>query len=389
MSKNIEKLIVKFLNKEANFDELKQLELWISNPNNEALFLEIIKINASINKSMTKYNKVKAKENIIRRIKKEKEIVANNSKRSLGYKYAVAAAASIALIVSLTIFFNKNSDQQQLLEPIIVNNQIKQGTDKAILTLESGEEIALVKGTDVKTSNATSNGKEIIYNKEVPANNKIAYNYLTIPRGGQYQATLSDGTVVWLNSESQLKYPVSFQKGIPRKVELLYGEAYFDVSSSTNHNGATFQVINKNQKIEVLGTEFNIKAYKYETNIYTTLVEGKVVVNYKNTKQILRPNQQSAINTNINEISITEVDTYNETSWRKGIFSFNEKPLKEIFKVLARWYDVKIEFKNKKLEAVTFNGVLTKSQKLVDILETIKTTNQINYTFNGKNIAIQ
>ncbi|WP_339885322.1 FecR family protein [Polaribacter vadi] len=387
MSKNIEKLIVKFLNKEANFDELQQLEVWISNPNNEALFLEFIKINASINKSMNKYNKVKAKENIIRRIKKEKEIVANNSKRSLSYKYA--AAASIALIVSLTILFNKNSDQQQLVEPIIVNNQIKQGTDKAILTLESGEEIALVKGVDVKISNATSNGKEIIYNKEAAANNKIAYNYLTIPRGGQYEATLSDGTVIWLNSESQLKFPVSFQKGAPRSVELVYGEAYFDVSSSTNHNGTTFLVINKNQKVEVLGTEFNIKAYKDETNIYTTLIEGKVAVNYKNTGQILKPNQQSIINTNTNKISITEVDTYNEVAWRKGVFAFKEKTLKEIVKVLSRWYDVEIEFKNKKIEEITFNGVLIKSQKLEDILETIKITNQINYTINGKNIAIE
>ena len=100
---------------------------------------------------------------------------------------------------------------------------------------------------------------------------------------------MSDGTQVWLNSESQLKYPVNFIKGQTRQVELVYGEAYFDVSPSVEHNGAKFKVFNQSQEVEVLGTEFNVKAYKDETNIYTTLVEGRVVIDNGALKQSLLP----------------------------------------------------------------------------------------------------
>ena len=148
---------------------------------------------------------------------------------------------------------------------------------------------------------------------------------------------LSDGTKVWLNSESQLKYPVAFNDGETRQVELVYGEAYFDVSPSTAHKGARFKVFNQSQEVEVLGTEFNIKAYKDETNIYTTLVEGKVAISAAGKNQILKPNQQSNLNLETGSIEITTVDVYNETTWIDGIFSFENKPLKEILKVLSRW----------------------------------------------------
>ena len=153
---------------------------------------------------------------------------------------------------------------------------ITTGSDKAVLTLEDGSNIELEKGKAFKTNVVNSNGEKLVYNKTNQT--KITYNYLTIPRGGQYFVKLSDGTEVWLNSESQLKFPVAFIKGQTREVTLVYGEAYFAVSPSTNHNGATFKVMNQGQEVEVLGTEFNIKAYKDEINIYTTLVEGKVTV---------------------------------------------------------------------------------------------------------------
>tara|TARA_R110002050_G_scaffold201583_1_gene336752 strand:- start:230 stop:1420 length:1191 start_codon:yes stop_codon:yes gene_type:complete len=391
MSKNIEKLIVKFLNKEANFDELQQLELWISNPNNEALFLEFIKINASINKSMNKYNKVKAKENIIRRIKKEKETVTKNSKRSLSYKYA--AAASIALIIALSIFFNKKITEPQFIEPIIVNNQIKTGTNKATLTLQDGSEIALEKGKTYHTKNAMSNGEEIVYqtnNQNPSTKNQDAYNTLTIARGEQFQIQLSDGTKVWLNSESQIKYPVVFNKKEPRQVELVYGEAYFDVSPSTANAGTSFKVYNKNQEIKVLGTEFNIKAYKNEVNIYTTLVEGKVAITAGNKNKILSPGEQSILNITTNNIGIAQVDIKPEISWREGVFIFKKKPLKEIMTTLSRWYDMDVVFQNKDSEVIQFNGSLNKNQSIQAILNDIKNFGIINnYEIKNKTVTIK
>src|SRR5690606_33390781 len=146
--------------------------------------------------------------------------------------------------------------------------------------------------------------------------------YLTIPRGGQFNVVLSDGTEVWLNSDTQLKYPVNFVEGQDREVELVFGEAYFDVSPSTEHGGSKFKVMNNAQEVEVLGTEFNIKAYRDDINVYTTLVEGKVVVGNGDLKQYLTPNQLSHLNLENNSIKVRVVDVNVETSWKKGIFTF-------------------------------------------------------------------
>lgn len=231
--------------------------------------------------------------------------------------------------------------------------------------------------------------KRLFIIRMIKIQKKIVYNYLTIPRGGQFQLKLSDGTEVWLNSETQLKYPVTFIEGETRQVELVYGEAYFEVSPSTNHNGAKFKVRTLMQEVEVLGTEFNIKAYKEETNIYTTLVEGKVVIVNGFDNQYLIPNQQSNLNLKNNTITIRSVDAYSETSWKKGLFSFKSTPLKEIMKVLSRWYDVNVVFSNPEIENIKFNGVLSKNQTIKEILTTIKNTHFIkDYDITDKKITI-
>ena len=300
------------------------------------------------------------------------------------YKYA--AAASIILMISLTIFLNKGDNTIEFPDPIIVNNQIETGTDKATLTLESGEELSLVKGGSFQTQNATSNGEEIIYNKATSKD--IAYNYLTIPRGGQFEISLADGTRVWLNSESQLKYPIAFTDGQTRQVELVYGEAYFDVSPSTNHKGSTFKVLTGIQEIEVLGTEFNVKAYQDEDQIYTTLAEGKVSVTNDTKNTILKPSQQAIVG--VDKLDVKTVDVYNETAWRHGVFSFEHKPLKDIMKILSRWYDIDVTFENNNLEDIVFMGVLNKNQNVEDILTTIKNLKSINsFEIKGKNIILK
>jgi len=286
-----------------------------------------------------------------------------------------AAAAAVLLFVSISIFYNKDVFNKPE-NSVVINKKILIGSDKATLTLEDGSVIALEKGKTYKTGNVSSNGEKLVYNSE---NNKttIANNFLTIPRGGQFFVQLADSTKVWLNSESQLKYPVEFVDGETRQVELVYGEAYFEVSPSTKHKGSKFKVKTQMQNVEVIGTQFNIKAYKDETNIYTTLVEGKVAISNTKTRELLAPSQQSKISRDTDNIQITTVDVYNETSWRKGLFVFKGMPLKDIAKVLSRWYDVDIEFADPALGNVKFNGVLNKNQKLEDILTTIKNINFI------------
>lgn len=290
------------------------------------------------------------------------------------------------LLISFAFIFNK-SDNLPEYTPIIVNNNIKAGIDKAILTLEDGSDIALEKDRHYQTENLSSNGEELVYDTKdanTSSNVEIAYNYLMVPRGGQFYVKLADGTEVWLNSDSKLKYPVKFIKGLTRQVELIYGEAYFNVSPSASHNGDAFKVNTQTQEIEVLGTEFNVKAYHDEDTIYTTLVEGKVNIDNSITKEILKPKQQSKFNVAQETMEILTVDVYNVTSWRKGIFSFKNKPLKDIMKVLSRWYDAEVIFADKSIEDIEFNGVLSKKQSIEEILSIIHTTNNIAYEINDK-----
>ena len=380
------KLIVKFLAKEANLKELRQLELWIRNPENEHLFKEYFKANHYANKVLKTYDLETAKKNILQQINRRK------AKSNYIFKYAVAA--TLALILTTTYFFGDSlfnpTDKDVVSPPIFNANTIEYGKDKAVLTLENGSLIALEKGNSVQTQNATSNGKVLVYQNKAKQIVELAYNLLTVPRGGQYVVELSDGTKVWLNSESQLKYPVSFIEGQSREVELAYGEAYFDVSPSSKHKGAKFKVFNQFQEIDVLGTEFNIKAYKGESNVYTTLVEGKISVSIDNKNLGLKPNQQLDLDINNNTSAIKTVDVYNEVSWKDGVFSFESKTLEEVMKVFSRWYDIEIVFKNNSIKNEEFVGILRKNKNLETILKSFKNYDVIkNFEIEDKKVVLE
>lgn len=386
MDIKIKKLIVKFLAKEANLKELRQLELWIRNPENEHLFKEYFKANHYANKVLKTYDLETAKKNILQQINRRK------AKSNYIFKYAVAA--TLALILTTTYFFGDsffNTTDKDVVSPPIFNaNTIEYGKDKAVLTLENGSQIALEKGNSIQTQNATSNGKVLVYQNKAKQIVELVYNQLTVPRGGQFVVELSDGTKVWLNSESQLKYPVSFINGQSREVELAYGEAYFDVSPSSKHKGAKFKVFNQFQEIDVLGTEFNIKAYKGESNVYTTLVEGKISVSIDNKNLGLKPNQQLDLDINNNTSAIKTVDVYNEVSWKDGVFSFESKTLEEVMKVFSRWYDIEIVFKNNSIKNEEFVGILRKNKNLETILKSFKNYGVIkNFEIEDKKVVLE
>lgn len=301
------------------------------------------------------------------------------------FKYAVAA--SVVLLITFTTFFNQ---QKENTAAIAVSNKIEIGTNKATLTLEDGSTVVLEKGKVYNNKNLNSTGKELLYNKSNAASKEIAYNYLTIPRGGQFAITLSDGTKVWLNSETKLKFPVHFVEGKTRGVELVYGEAYFDVSPSSAHNGAGFTVFQQKQQIHVIGTQFNIKAYQDDSSISTTLVEGKVQMQFDNVKQNLIPNQRANFDLKTNKVKIANVDVYNEISWKDGVFSFEDKPLDEIMKVLSRWYDIEVVFENESIKKEKFNGVLIKDRNIDEILKSIKNSGIIKkYEFKNKILILK
>ena len=382
MDVKTKKLIVKFLAKEANLEELRQLELWIRNPINEHLFTEYFKANYYANTALKTYNLECAKKNILQKINLRK------AKSNYIFKYAIAA--TLALILTTTYLFRDNLFNTTAKDAFSQRKLYKEQTkNKAVLTLENGSQVALENGNSIQTQNATSNGKVLVYQNKAKQV-ELVYNQLTIPRGGQYVVELSDGTKVWLNSESQLKYPVNFIKGQSRQVELAYGEAYFDVSPSSKHKGAKFKVFNQFQEIDVLGTEFNIKAYKGESNVYTTLVEGKISVSIDNRNLGLKPNQQLDLDINNNTSAIKTVDVYNEVSWKDGVFSFENKTLEEVMKVFSRWYDIEIVFKNNSIKNEEFVGILRKNKRLETILKTFKNYGVIkNYEIEDEKVVLE
>ncbi|RAJ25153.1 FecR family protein [Gelidibacter algens] len=383
----IEKLIVKYITKSAKADDLDTLSKWIENPENRNVFKDYVQTHYAITYIMNEPDSKKALERLLRTIRKEKSVVYKFKNQPI-FKYAAAAILVIALASTYILKDTLFNNQIENNTPIIVNNQIEPGIDKATLTLEDGTQVILEKGASYQTQNANSNGEEIIYNNN--PSRELVYNYLTIPRGGQFQMTLSDGTKVWLNSETQLKYPVSFTDGESRQVELVYGEAYFEVTHSTEHKGSNFKVMNNNQEVEVLGTKFNIKAYKDEANIYTTLVEGKVSVSTSTQNQLLAPNQQSNLNITNNNLSIANIDVKGEIAWINGEFIIQRKSLKEIMQTLSRWYDMDVTFEHKELGEVRFVGILRKNQNIIDILNTIKGFGVIkDYEINNKKVLLK
>jgi len=300
--------------------------------------------------------------------------------------YKVGFAASIIgllfyVVIDQQLFFNE--------QVLFTENTIQTHTNKAILKSETGAEYVLEKGKEIITKNAVGNGDKLVYsNKEKPVEKEV-FNYLKVPRGGQFYVELADGTKVWLNADSELKYPVRFRKNKPREVELLYGEAYFDVSPSELHKGAPFVLTTKKQKVEVLGTQFNVKAYKDESFIYTTLIEGSVDVsaNGNSTKNI--PKQQTIFNQDLRVFEVKTVDVLEHVSWKKGVFNFNKVSLKEIMKVIARWYDFEVVFENPEIENIKYIGSLNRKQRIEDILNDIQKTGTItNFKIIDKTILL-
>lgn len=389
---HIQNLLKKFILNQCSQQEVDEVVHYIQNLTESSGLPTVEEVLAILDEKpmLTELDAMRIRDKILATPQKEQDLL---SKRKYHFMKYAAAAVFIGVLATAYFFKDVLLNQQVQTTPAIVKQAVKDlepGTDKAVLTLANGSQVVLANGASVKTQNAKSNGEEIIYEAKKGDAAKLVYNYLTIPRGGKFVIKLSDGTEVWLNSETKLKFPVAFIEGQTRKVELVYGEAYFDVSPSTKHKGTHFKVLNNKQEIDVIGTEFNIKAYKDETSIYTTLVEGKVDVNIGNRKQRLMPNQQLSLNIATSNSLIKNIDVYNEIAWKEGVFSFENITLKDMMKVLSRWYDFDVVFKNKAIENEIFDGVIRKTQSLDEILKSIKNFKIIkNYEIKNKQVTLE
>lgn len=258
----------------------------------------------------------------------------------------IAAAAAILLFLSIGGYFmlHKQAGQQ------FVQNHpydIAPGGNKAILT-SHGQKIILdnAKNGLIATNGSVAVNKKadglISYDVAKASNANIAmvYDTITVPRGGQYQLKMSDGSKVWLNAATILRYPEKFA-GKERKIELISGEAYMEV---VHNEVMPFRVLVKGQVIEDIGTHFNVNAYDDEALMKTTLLEGSVKVSIGGQVTLLKPGQQAQINASNHLVSVHNTDTEEVIAWKNGLFTFHDASIQTVLRQLARWYDVKIEY---------------------------------------------
>jgi ferric-dicitrate binding protein FerR (iron transport regulator) len=302
-------------------------------------------------------------------------------------RYAAVIALPM-LIAGYLLLQNYNDSQLAVNLPVI-----EPGTQTAHLILSNGEKIAL---DEMNLSMKEANNQVIIENKERTLNytsvnevtnkSSTAFNELLIGKGEEYQLVLSDGTRVWLNSETRLKFPVQFSNN--RREVFLEGEAYFEVSKNPE---APFIVKTGPMDIEVLGTSFNVSAYKDEASIQTTLVEGKVKVSSnigQSLEQILKPNEQAVFSKSNNQFEVIEVNAALYASWREGIFVFDEENLDDILRKLSRWYDINVFFQSEEVRSYQFSGKLPRFKNCNELLDMIEKTTDVQFTMKENRTVI-
>lgn len=304
----------------------------------------------------------------------------------------IAVAAAIAITVFGAGLFYINQKTQDKPQIAVYQKDIEPAGNKAYLTLANGKRIALedaVTGDIATQSNIqvtkTADGQLVYAAAEngSAANLPITYNTIETPNGGRFEITLPDGTHVWMNAGSKLKYPVSFASLKERKVEL-QGEAYFQVA---HNKKMPFRVSSSGQTVEVLGTHFNVNAYADEKAVRTTLLEGSVKVSQNDSQnfKLLKPGEQASLLDD--KLQVSAADTEQAVAWKNGEFVFAGEDLKALMRQVARWYDVDVEYKGN----VNVTGIFSafpRTLKLSQLLKALEANQGIHFKIEGRRVLV-
>jgi transmembrane sensor len=286
------------------------------------------------------------------------------------------AAASVALVCCLAGVWWWVDREGAVAPAGYVAIDLEPGGDRAQLILADGKTILL----DEQRAGlvATQDGMQIrknedgtvVYSGQTPSGEN-AINQLVVPRGGRYAVTLPDGTRVWLNADSRLTYPVSFN-GAKREVELS-GEAYFEVAHDASR---PFVVSVRDAKVNVLGTRFNIRAYDAQP-LETALLEGAVAFNHGTASRVLKPGEQAVVGAN-GTLDVVPANLEKVMAWKKGYFYFEDTPIRDIMDELARWYDAEVDYVGD-LSDLSFGGMVSKTERISTILNIMERTDQLTF----------
>lgn len=329
---------------------------------------------------------------IWQRLKQSRDVPVKKLKNYTWLKIAAILLVTLSIGIGF-VKYQRNNMQPAFstITPVNKQPQIIPGSNKAFLTMADGKTITL---TDAKNGQlATQAGIQVNKTKDgmlvyqvANANNTQAdpnaINIITTPRGGQYMVILADGTKVWLNSVSSLRYPVAFN-GNTRSVELT-GEGYFEVAKNKQK---PFIVKANGNNVEVLGTHFDISAYSDDKAVTTTLLEGSVRLSKGNVTTMLSPGQKGISVNGRADINVQDADTEQAIAWKNGIFLFKNTDIRTIMKQASRWYDVDVDFLDN-LKDKEYGGKLSKFKDISELMYNLELTGTIHFKVEGRRITV-
>lgn len=375
LKKDFLKLVQKYLNGNASPEELNAIENYYSHFSNDP------DITDNLNEEKISELKINLRQKIDAKIiRAERRVVPLYKRRS------IQVAASILLFLTIGLFFiNKSKKEPEKFQA--ENYDLTPGGNKATLTLADGSKIDLAdkKNGTLKAqpgSQVIKQNEQLTYRTTTGRTvTAITYNTLTTPRGGQYKVTLADGTKVWLNAASSLKYPTAFT-GAERVVELS-GEAYFEV---VHNSKQPFKVKTAGQIVQDIGTQFNVNSYPDEEAAATTLVEGSVKIYNGGRQTLIAPGQQYVQKNGISEVK-NDIDIDEVTAWKNGMFQFNNADIKTIMRQISRWYNVDVEYSGQ-VPGYTYHGRISRNSNASAVLKILELSG-IDFTIERGKIIVK
>jgi transmembrane sensor len=331
----------------------------------------------------------RTKQRILMRL--QQQIAPGKGKKLWILRSRISGAAAAVILLLLAGYFYRAS----YFSNTVTGTDIAPGSNRATLTLASGKVISLSdalqgkldESSDVSVTK-TKDG-QIVYtsgsavNKHNNITKDVALNTVATPRGGQYQVIMPDGSRVWLNAASSIRFPVTFGQQRKRIVEL-NGEAYFEVAKDREH---PFVVSSKGQQVEVLGTHFNVSSYAEEGLTKTTLLEGSVKISVSSGRtEVLRPGQQSVLKGS--GLDVFTVSTEQAVAWKDALFVFDHDNLENIMYKISRWYDVEVVYNNEGVKNELFSGKVSRFENVSEVLKKLALTDAVKFKIEGRRILV-
>ena len=363
----------------------KELNEWRSvSPRHEELFQRMLS-SEHVEKSISRFVKTEEEEERGWRQLQQKARSGRSVRKIKWFPYA--AALVLILSVGGVFYFSGDKEQTEILP--IAKNEVQVPGSRAVLILPDGRKVDLeneVLRSDLAQSDSLLliSTRSLKYRDIDSPDTTEVFHTLEIPRGGEYLLTLSDGTMIYLNSESTLSFPVKFQ-GKERKVYLT-GEAYFKVAKNTEH---PFVVTAGELEVLVTGTTFGVRAYKDEKDIQTTLESGQVTVRVEGKSVKLVPNKQVLFNKSTMGLEVRDVDVDLYLAWADGRLVYDNCPLEKILTDLGRWYNIDVFYSRDELRSYQFSLNMKKHEEFTQVLELIGKTGEVQFEIKDNTVIVK